>query len=415
MLQNVPEEAQRLRLNTPHGEFSRRDLLHSLVPQYQAIPYIEPLKCAGERCEWCRRSCSFKAIVVDSGGISIDGQACRGCGVCIGACPRGAIVHPQFSLGQLNAQLEELLLDDANAAQPKLVAMLCQSSRCSCGASDCNIFGRAGGFLPVDMPCLSITTPWLMLRAFDLGGQGLALICERERCQFRFDGGRWQGAVQFVQALLNHWGIEPERVSLFGDRNLEGKLLAFGQRVAGLAPISLGSSGALESPAEDVPLSVLIQSMGERLGATPVGTISAGAAPFGKLTLDSASCTGCGLCAADCPTGALKVIPGQDLYGLVFHQERCVGCGLCIKVCPEACLKLERMLELDKLGGSPQTIMKGDFVWCELCGAPVAPRAMVEKIRTRTGALGGDTSRLEICPNCKMRTKPGSPKSRVGA
>jgi ferredoxin len=253
-----------------------------------------------------------------------------------------------------------------------------------------------------------------MLRAFDLGAQGLALIYESEKCQFRFGSEKWQGTVQFVQALLNHWGIQPERVSFFEERNLEQELLNFGRTIAELAPISLRSPVPVGFPAESLPLSALIRGMGERLGETHVGTISAGVVPFGKLTLDSSRCTGCGLCAADCPTGALKAMPGRDSCGLAFHQERCVACGLCIKVCPEVCLKLERMLELDKLGGSPQTVMKGDFVWCEVCGAPVAPRAMVEKIRARIGAMGGNTSRLEMCPDCKMRTKPGSARSRVG-
>ena len=414
MLGDVPEKARKLHFNAPHGEISRRGLFHSLVPKYQVIPYIESLKCVGERCELCRQSCAFDAIVVDDGGVSIDSLLCRGCGVCTGACPRGAIVHPQFSLNQLNAELEGLLPDDGNSPQPRIVAMVCQSSRHSSGDSDSDIFKHAPNFLPMEMPCLSMASPWLMLRAFDLGAQGLALIYESEKCQFRFGSEKWQGTVQFVQALLNHWGIQPERVSFFEERNLEQELLDFGRTIAELAPISLRSPVSVGFPAESLPLSALIRGMGERLGETPVGTISAGVVPFGKLTLDGSLCTGCGLCAADCPTGALVVLPGGDSYGLILHQESCVGCGQCIKVCPEGCLELEKVLELDKLGGQPETIIEGDFVRCEVCGAPIAPRAMVDKVRARIAAMGGITSQLETCPECKMRTKPGSARSRVG-
>jgi ferredoxin/coenzyme F420-reducing hydrogenase delta subunit len=414
VLQKVPDSDQKLHFAPPRGEISRRDLLQSLVPKYLAIPRIDHLRCAGSRCELCRHSCPFEAIVADESGLSIDRAACRGCGLCIGACPRGAIAHPQFSLNQLNLELERVFLGEGDAAQQNIVAIFCQSSRYSAGDSEGKAFKHAGGFLPVEMPCLSMASPWLILRAFDLGAQGLGLVCDSERCPFRFDAGRWQGTVRFIQALFSHWGIQPERVSLLGKGDLEGELLRFEQTMAGLAPISLRPSGALESPAEDIPLSALIQNMVGQLGTTPAGTISAGTVPFGKLALDSSHCTGCGLCAADCPTGALEAMPEGDSCGLVFHQERCLGCGLCVKVCPEACLKLDRVLELDKLGGPPQTMMKGDFVWCEECGAPVAPRAMVEKIGARIAAMGGNTSRLELCPRCKMGIRPSSPRSRAG-
>jgi ferredoxin len=411
---DVPQRALKMYFNAPHGEVSRRGLFQSLLPKYGVIPYIESMKCVGERCELCRQRCAFEAIVVDDGGVSIDSLCCRGCGACTGACPRGAIVYPNFSLNQLNVELERLLPDDGNALHPRIVTMVCQSGRHSLDDSGSNVFEHTPNFLPMEMPCLSMVSPWLMLRAFDLGAQALALIYDRERCQFRFDSEKWQETVGFVQELLDHWGIQAERVSLFEGGNPEQELLDFDRRIAKLAPISLRPSCSTELPAEDLPLPALIRSMGERLGAPMVGTISAGAVPFGKLTLDGPQCSGCGVCAADCPTGALIVLPGQDSYGLVLRQESCVGCGQCIKVCPEGCLQLEKVLELEKLGCRPETVIEGDFVCCEECGVPIAPRAMVETVRARMAAAGGVTSRLETCPDCRMRTKPSLAKTRFG-
>ena len=410
----VPQEARKLRFARPQGEISRRDLFQSLFPRYQVAPYIEALRCVGEKCELCRQSCAFNAVIVDDKGVSIDSLACNGCGACTAVCPHRAIIYPNCSSDQLEAELEGLLSGDSDVLQPRIVAVVCQSSRHSSSDSDINIFKNTPNVLPIEIPCLFMVSPWLMLRAFDLGAQGLALIYNREKCQFKFDSEKWQETVQFVQALLDHWGIQQERVSAFEDKNVEQELPRFGRRMANLAPILLRSSHPTELPVEGMLLPALIRGMGEKLGVASVGVISSGAVPFGKLTLDSSQCTGCGLCAADCPTEALTVLPGSDSYSLTLRQESCVGCGLCIKVCPERCLKLEKILDLGKLGYQSETITEGDFVRCKVCDAPIAPRAMIDKVRARITAAGGVTSQLETCPDCRMRTKPRLSKSGVG-
>ena len=57
------------------------------------------------------------------------------------------------------------------------------------------------------------------------------------------------------------------------------------------------------------------------------------ASPFGKVTLDGSKCTGCGLCALDCPTGALVVSSSVETgtYQLLFKHDVCVACGRCVK------------------------------------------------------------------------------------
>jgi ferredoxin len=410
----APESDGKLHLATPWGEISRRDLLQSLVPKDQAVPYIDSLRCRGERCDLCRRSCPFEAVAADRGVVSVDRLACRTCGLCIAACPRGAIVHPELPPHRLKAALAELLLAEGNAAEPKLVAMICQS----CGFSSRERKGllpHPAGVSLLEMPCLSMASPGLMLRAFDLGAQGLALICDSRRCPFRLDPERWRGTVRFVQALFSHWGIQPERVEIIGEGDPGEELLRFQQAVAELASISLPPSTTPVSPENDLSLAALIEDMGQRLGAIPAGTISGGAVPFGKVKLRSTDCTGCGLCAGDCPTGALCLVSSRpESYQITFSHPCCTGCGLCATVCPERCLEVERVLEMDRLESPPQIMCEGGLLSCQVCGAPIAPRAMVEKIRARMSATGGNTSRLEICPDCKMGVGPKSARSRVG-
>ncbi len=56
-----------------------------------------------------------------------------------------------------------------------------------------------------------------------------------------------------------------------------------------------------------------------------------------RLRILADRCTGCTLCARDCPYGAITMAPRHDgsHYKLiaVAHPERCVGCGICLGSC----------------------------------------------------------------------------------
>ncbi len=65
--------------------------------------------------------------------------------------------------------------------------------------------------------------------------------------------------------------------------------------------------------------------------------------PLPPIVVDAERCTGCTLCVADCPYGALEMIPNdhgphRQLAKLV--DDRCVSCGICIGSCPVEALTL---------------------------------------------------------------------------
>ncbi len=402
----VPATARKAHFVRAQGEISRRDLFQALIPRYRVTPYIDPAKCLGEKCLICRASCDFKSIFSDGNAVSIDSANCKGCGVCTISCPRQAIVYPNFSLDQLEAEVEGLLLNSRDYLEPRIIAMVCQGSQHP--VSDANV-------LPVTVPCLGMVSPGLVLRALDLGAQGIVLISAKENCQLKLDCSNWKGTVQFIQRLLEHWGIEPERVSALDEENLTQGLPRFSRRIAELRPISFTSSQATAIPDKSLGLSAAILAMSEKLGTQATGRIASGTVPFGKLALDAAKCTGCAVCAAHCPTDALADLKVAGSCRLVFHQESCVGCGQCVDICPEKCLHLTKVLEVDKLSHEPQVLFEDDFVHCRVCGAPFAPKAMIESVRSRMGASGEAALRMEICPECKMKGRVRLAKSGAGS
>ncbi len=63
-------------------------------------------------------------------------------------------------------------------------------------------------------------------------------------------------------------------------------------------------------------------------------------------TLDTARCTGCGLCVEVCPVEALGLIDANDAHQPKKKKARlvesaCLGCGVCVRNCPRNCLQLK--------------------------------------------------------------------------
>lgn len=63
----------------------------------------------------------------------------------------------------------------------------------------------------------------------------------------------------------------------------------------------------------------------------------------GHLVWNPEKCTGCGLCATDCPAQALEVLvldKKAKRFVLTYHVDRCTFCAQCVYSCRQECLHM---------------------------------------------------------------------------
>ena len=133
------------------------------------------------------------------------------------------------------------------------------------------------------------------------------------------------------------------------------------------------------------------------------------ASPLGRIMLEKDKCTACGLCALECPTGALTVSFAEetDMFKILFKHGSCVACSQCVEICPEKCLRMERLLELDKIN-SQSVLFEGEIIGCSRCGAAIGPKVMIDKLKARVKSSGHSfISQFTLCPSCRLRTQSG--------
>lgn len=385
-------------------EMSRRDLLLALLkPHYEIVPAVEEDRCVAWRgCSLCVASCPQGAIFLKEGSASIDKDKCTACGACLPACPEEAISSPLLGPEVLDGSLDSLLCRDERNLEPRAILVTSEDV----GA----LLTTERGSLPpqlveLKLPCIGALSPWLLLRSFDLGSDGVVLIPCGSTCRHHCQPERWQRIIRFVQALLVKLGVEPERLRVFpfcreGPQSLAELLQAFVEELKKIGPSRLCNGNRKE---KHLNLVALLEDL-RRFNIDGSG-LSGDEIPFGIVRVETGNrtCTLCGVCQERCPTGAITLQEGAELSQLLFDHGRCIACQACVGVCPERVLRMEKTLDFPHLG---QTVVLAEerMAHCRRCGKEIASLSMIRKIRdqiARSNAVSL-SGLSEFCPDCRI-------------
>lgn len=126
-----------------------------------------------------------------------------------------------------------------------------------------------------------------------------------------------------------------------------------------------------------------------------------------NIILNKERCTGCGLCAINCPTKALILYKefGKDSYKILFRNEMCNGCGICEKSCPADCIKLlEHESDKKNIESKTELLFHDEIIKCRECKTPIFPQAMIKKLESKVFVNKEMASIFHLCPACRTKS-----------
>lgn len=350
---------------------TRRSFLTFGSPSYRTVPHPDDSCGASDGCRACVDICPHNALDWSSGVVTHDRLACEGCGRCVTICPTGAMVNPEFTPAQLEAEIEALV---AGHEKPTGIQWYCARGPVPEAKADWH---------SVAVPCVGMLPPHWIIGPLAQGAAAVALA----DCQCDLEQDSTLRAIAAFDAA-REW------------------LTAAG--IAGAAELLPESRGAVS---QHSPLKASLNPYGPHGAAdlaAPMVEVDweSDLAPLGIVSINHDSCTGCEACATVCPSVALTSVGSTDGLEIWFEPSLCTGCEQCVTRCPEeGAIRLRRAVVTDDLAAGQRRLVEHQVAKCVQCGGSIATQATLTHI---AAALGDDPPLLKqitsVCLDCRGTT-----------
>lgn len=334
-------------------------MLTAGAPRYVGAPAIDGQLCAaGDGCRLCVTECPTGALSPGVGRIEFDINTCVACGICVTTCPTGATRNPSADFDSLERMVRAAV---AASAEPLGIRYRCRDS----------VVEPESGWFQLEVPCTGMLTVGWLLAPLGLG----AVDVEAVPCSV--GGCRLDNEERLASVLADMAAV----------REAAGGIPAF----EAVRPFHAGTTaGTLASM---LPTDAALDLV---------------SAPVGLVTIDETTCTACEMCATICPTDALFSDPDASGVRIEFDPRVCVACGQCVGTCPElasGAISLSRRFDAREWVSGTRVVREEAVPVCEVCGGPVAPAAMLERIKEMLSADDSETMALisRRCVRCRGR------------
>jgi F420-non-reducing hydrogenase iron-sulfur subunit len=162
------------------------------------------------------------AVEIANGRARVQKTQCVGCGLCVPACPTGAIRHPLYAAQALDGELSMLLERGYAGPSSRVVAMACRGGMANLMEAGHACVTYPSSILPMEVPCLLSMDRLLVLRAFEMGADGVVLLGCAGNCLFGPDLARLQEVAQTLKEELQAKDISKERLAFIADGGPSG-------------------------------------------------------------------------------------------------------------------------------------------------------------------------------------------------